>query len=147
MLVSFAVHLKFILMISKLFFLYFINILIFYITCVKVGGSDMDEDGLEGRMEPDNGDISRDKSYLMKTGSIGALSQKGRRLYGKKLEADSTKDNHLDEIREACSGTEEGQIVGVDRGKSYSEVTEANIARSSQGLRKRSKKVLFRRGI
>ncbi|KAM7488190.1 hypothetical protein LguiB_025674 [Lonicera macranthoides] len=109
-------------------------------------GSDMDEDGLEGSMEADNGDSSRDKGYLMETRGVGPSVQKGRKHYGKKVEVDDSGSNHLDDIREACSGTEEGQNLGAGRGKFDIEVSDAKISRSSSGgPRKRSKKALFRR--
>ncbi|CAK9159738.1 unnamed protein product [Ilex paraguariensis] len=115
-------------------------------TSAKLVGSDIDEDELEGSMEADNGEFSREKSYIRETESVSTVVQKGRRHHEKKLEVDDSCINHLDDIKEACSGTEEGQKLGAVTGKFDMEVTDAKIPRSSvQGSRKRSKKVLFRR--
>lgn len=107
-------------------------------------GTDMYEDDLEGSMEADNVESTRGKGYL-KT-NVGSLFHKGKGSYGKKLQVDKSGNNHLDDIREACSGTEEGQKMGPERRKYDAEVNDAKASRSSsQGPRKRSKKVLFRR--
>ncbi|KAL6971312.1 hypothetical protein U1Q18_030990 [Sarracenia purpurea var. burkii] len=113
-------------------------------------GSEMDEDGFEGSigsMEGDNGDLARNRNYLMETEGVGTAEiRKGRRLHGKKLEVEDSGNNHLDDIKEACSGTEEGQNIGVVRGKLEFEDTDGKVARSSsQVSRKKSKKVLFKR--
>lgn len=109
---------------------------------VKLVESDVDEEELEGSMEADTGELSRYKTYLKQTGRVGSLVRKGGRFDGKKFDVDESSDNHLEDIREACSGTEEGQQFGAVR---YS---DARISRTShQGPRKRSKKVLFRRGM
>lgn len=113
-------------------------------TCVKVADGDMDGDDLEGSMEADNGDCQGAKRYMMKAGNNSTLSQKGRRLYGKRLEVDNNK-NSQDEIREACSGTE-GQKLGAAREKFEIEVTNKKASKYSHGQWKRSKKVLFDRG-
>uniref|UniRef100_A0A5B6Z075 SANT domain-containing protein n=1 Tax=Davidia involucrata TaxID=16924 RepID=A0A5B6Z075_DAVIN len=120
------------------------------LTSAKLVGSEMDEDTFEGSlgsMEADNGDFPRDRSYLMETEDVGTVkAQKGSRLYGKKLEVDDSGNNHLDDIKEACSGTEEEQKLVAVRGKLGIEVTDGKFARSSSQVpRKRSKKVLFRR--
>ncbi|RVW55741.1 Protein always early 3 [Vitis vinifera] len=87
-------------------------------TSAKIIGSEMDEAGFEGSlgsMEADNGDYARDKNYLTNAEGV-----------------------------EACSGTEEGQKLSAVRGRLETEVVDAKIVRSSsQGTRKRSKKVLF----
>ncbi|XP_017218646.1 protein ALWAYS EARLY 3 isoform X3 [Daucus carota subsp. sativus] len=106
-----------------------------------VGDSDMDEDDLEGSMNADNEDYPRNKRYMMKAGNKSVLSRKEPRVYGKKLEVDNNR-NSRDEIREACSGTEE-QKLGAVREKSEIEVSNGKHSRYSQGRWKRSKKVLF----
>ncbi|KAK3038983.1 hypothetical protein RJ639_027468 [Escallonia herrerae] len=112
----------------------------------KLIDADIYEDGLEGSMEADNGIFARDKSSLMERRSFGTLVQKGRRLPGKQFEVDDNGNNHIDDIREACSGTEGGQKVGQVKGKFDIETTDAKISRSSsQASRKRTKKVLFTR--
>nr|GMD85305.1 protein ALWAYS EARLY 3-like [Ipomoea batatas] len=106
----------------------------------KLLSSEMDED--EGSMEADTGEVSRNRTLL----ETGRTMQKGRRLSGRKLEIDDTGDNHFDDIKEACSGTEEGYRLGAVKGKHDQEVAGERVSRaSSLGLRKRSKKVLFQR--
>ncbi|KAK4379985.1 hypothetical protein RND71_001847 [Anisodus tanguticus] len=108
----------------------------------KLLSNEVDEE--EGSMEADTGELVRYKNDLEKTG-VGRTTQK-RRSYGKKLEVDDSGDNHFDDIKEACSGTEEGQRLGAARGKLEMEATDEKNSRASlQGPRKRSKKVLFRR--
>ncbi|KAI8002837.1 Protein ALWAYS EARLY 3 [Camellia lanceoleosa] len=119
------------------------------LTSAKLG-SEMDEDGFEGSlgsMEADNGDFARDRNYLIQTKGVSATeARKGRRLHGKKLQVDDSGNNLLDDIKEACSGTEEEQNIGAARGKLEFEVKDGKLALSaSQASRKKSKKVLFRR--
>ncbi|XP_059668464.1 protein ALWAYS EARLY 3 isoform X2 [Cornus florida] len=117
------------------------------LTSAKLG-SEMDEDGFEGSlgsMEADNEDFSRDRS-LMETGVRKLRGYKLRRPHGKKLEVDDIGNNNLDDIKEACSGTEEGQKFDAFRGKLEMKAADGKAERySSQVPRKRSKKVLFRR--
>ncbi|KAK1390484.1 Always early [Heracleum sosnowskyi] len=105
-----------------------------------VGDSYMDEDDLEGSMDADNEDFSRDKRYMIKAGNTSVLSRKEARLYGKRLEIDNSR-NSRDEIREACSGTEGKKLGAVE--KSEIEITNGKTSRYSQGRWKRSKKILF----
>ncbi|CAK9145546.1 unnamed protein product [Ilex paraguariensis] len=112
-------------------------------TSAKLVGSDRGEVGLQASLEVDKGESSRDRSCTRVMESVGTVDKKGRGHYGKKLEVDDDCTNHLDDFKEACSGTE-GQKLGKVMGKFVMEVTDAKISRfSSQGLRKRSKKVLF----
>lgn len=114
-------------------------------TCANLRGSEVDEGGCElslGSTEADNGDYAIDKCYLRGRESVGTVEgqPKRKRYSGKKPEVEESISNDLDDIKEACSGTEEGQKPGSVKGKLESEV----VARSSsKGLRKRSKKVLF----
>ncbi|KAI3459287.1 hypothetical protein Pfo_015950 [Paulownia fortunei] len=112
----------------------------------KILAADMDEEDLEGSTEADTGELSRYKPSMMESISIGTVREKARKLEGRKFEVDNNSENHLDDIKEECSGTEEGQRFGATRGKLDVEVTDAMISRSSmQSQRKKTKKVLFRR--
>ncbi|KAH7573585.1 hypothetical protein JRO89_XS03G0176700 [Xanthoceras sorbifolium] len=120
-------------------------------TSSKLRGSEMDEGGCElspESTEADNGYYARGKSYLMDTEDAGTVEvqQKGKRCNTKKPKLGESVNNHLDDIKEACSGTEEGQQVGAVKGKFVMEVADEKTSRPSvKGLRKRSKKVLFKR--
>lgn len=104
--------------------------------------SDMDDEDLEGSMEADTGEISGHRPYLKQSGRVGTTN-KGKRIDRKKLDVDDGSNNHLDDIKEACSGTEEGQRLVAARGTLN---LDAKVSRSSpQSSRKRSKKVLFGR--
>ncbi|GAY35971.1 hypothetical protein CUMW_019620 [Citrus unshiu] len=117
----------------------------------KPYGSEMDEDGRElslGSTDADNGYYSRDKIYLMdaETADTIEIQQKGKRYHSKKLKQEESVSNHLDDIKEACSGTEEGQDMVVTKGKFAMEIAdEKNSTSYSKGSKKRSKKVLFKR--
>lgn len=95
----------------------------------KLHGNLNDEDGFEGS-----------------SGSGGAenvggeeVYQKGRKFYGQK------DDNDFDDGGEACSGTGEGLAVDSVGGKFDVEVADENIEQSSsQGKRKRNKKLFFK---
>ncbi|KAJ0093660.1 hypothetical protein Patl1_25107 [Pistacia atlantica] len=119
-------------------------------TSSKLRGSEMDEDGCElslGSTEADNGYYARDRSHLMDTESAGTFKgqQKGKRSHSKRPKLEESVNNQLDDIKEACSGTEEGQTLGAVKGKFGTEIDE-KISRSTyKGSRKRSKKVLFKR--
>lgn len=111
----------------------------------KLRISEMDEGGCElslGSTEADNGDYARDKRSSRGREGAGTVEgqRKGKRYNGKKPEVEESINNDLDDVKEACSGTEEGQKPVAVKGKLQSEVA----ARSSfKGQRKRSKKILF----
>ncbi|KAK6130488.1 hypothetical protein DH2020_035746 [Rehmannia glutinosa] len=108
----------------------------------KLLAADTDEEDLEGSTEADTGELSRYKP--MESVSIGTTRQKGRKLEGETIEVDNNYESHLDDTKEECSGTEEGQRSGTTRGKFDVEVNNTKISRSSmQSQRKKSKKVLF----
>ncbi|KAJ6313541.1 hypothetical protein OIU77_014930 [Salix suchowensis] len=65
------------------------------------------------------------------------------KLRGSEMDEKKSLDNHLDDVREACSGTEEGQKLEAVKEKFEMEVAYSKPVRSSKGSRKRSKKVLF----
>ncbi|XP_038890846.1 protein ALWAYS EARLY 3 isoform X5 [Benincasa hispida] len=102
--------------------------------------SEMDEGGCElslGSTGADNADYDLGKNTR-------EIQRKGKRYYGKKPEVEESMYNHLDDIKEACSGTEEGQKSSSLRGKLETEDLDVKSARSSfKGQRKRSKKALF----
>lgn len=102
--------------------------------------SEMDEGGCElslGSTGADNVDYDLGKCTR-------EVQRKGKRYYGKKPEVEESMYNHLDDIKEACSGTEEGQKSGSLRGKLENEDLDVKSVRSSfKGPRKRSKKALF----
>ncbi|GFZ14023.1 hypothetical protein Acr_24g0002130 [Actinidia rufa] len=96
-------------------------------------GNEMDENGFKGSMssmEADNGDFADDRNYLIETKVVGPSElRKQRRLHGKKLEIDDSGYSHLDDIREACSGTEGGQNLGAFSEKLDFEVANRKLAR------------------
>lgn len=100
----------------------------------------MDEGGCElslGRTEADLGHYVRNKRFA-----------KGKRYHVRKPEVEENVDDHLDDLKEACSGTEEGQKLGAVKGKLEMEGLGTKLVRSSsKGPRKRSKKVLFGEGM
>ncbi|XVE65643.1 hypothetical protein DITRI_Ditri08aG0016500 [Diplodiscus trichospermus] len=118
-------------------------------TSAKIHGCEADEDACElslGSTEADNADYVRDKSYSRNIEGIGTVEvqQKGKRYYRKKPEVEESVNNNLEDTKEACSGTEEGQKLCDFKGKFEAEVADAKTSRASiKGPRKRSKKVLF----
>ncbi|GAB4843579.1 hypothetical protein Ancab_013544 [Ancistrocladus abbreviatus] len=116
-------------------------------TSTKDVEHEMDENGLEGSlgsMEADNGDFPKERSYVGGRRAASALfvQRKGKKLYGKKSEDTNVGHNHLDDIKEACSGTEGGQKISSTKRKLGTGVADA-IVTCSLGPKKRSKKVLF----
>lgn len=101
----------------------------------------------EGSMEADTGELSSCRNYLMEPRSVGKTMQKGRRLNEKKLEAGESGDYNFHDIKEACSGAEDHRL-GAVRKKLEMEILNDKVSKTcSQGFRKRSKKVLFQRGV
>ncbi|KAF9607392.1 hypothetical protein IFM89_034625 [Coptis chinensis] len=115
----------------------------------KVYGVTTDEDGFEGSLgsrEAENGDFARDTSYMMDTEGVGTveIKQKGKRSHGKKSKIQTAENDASDDIREACSGTEEGLTVSSIKEKVEDEVTNRRSERHSpQGPRKRSRQLFF----
>ncbi|KAK6254539.1 hypothetical protein SCA6_015844 [Theobroma cacao] len=120
-------------------------------TSAKIHGSEMDEDACElslGSTEADNADYARGKNYSMNIEGTGTIEvqQKGKRYYRRKPGVEESVNNHLEDTKEACSGTEEDQKLCDFKGKFEAEVADTKPSRGSiKGLRKRSKKVLFGR--
>ncbi|KAL0388759.1 UNVERIFIED_CONTAM: protein ALWAYS EARLY 3 [Sesamum radiatum] len=103
------------------------------------------EEDLEGSTEADTGELSGYKPYMMDSVNL-STRQKGTKVEGKKIEVDNNNESHLDNIKEECSGTEEGQRLGATSGKFDVEVNDAKNSRSfMQSHKKKSKKVLFGR--
>ncbi|KAL1536274.1 protein ALWAYS EARLY 3-like [Salvia divinorum] len=76
----------------------------------------------------------------------GSVKEKTRKLKGKNYKIGNNSEHLLGDIKEECSGTEEGQEFGAMRDNFYEGVTDTKISRSSvQCQRKKSKKVLFER--
>ncbi|OMO53706.1 hypothetical protein CCACVL1_28433 [Corchorus capsularis] len=117
----------------------------------KVHDSEMDEDDCElslGSTEADNVDYARNKKYLInKKGTATVeVQQRGKRHYRRKAGVEESVNNHLEDTKEACSGTEEGQKLCDFKGELESDVADTKTSRASlKGPRKRSKKVLFGR--
>ncbi|KAE8677621.1 Always early, putative isoform 3 [Hibiscus syriacus] len=118
-------------------------------TSAKIHGSEVDEDACElslGSTEADYADYARDKNYsriIEGTGTV-EVHQKGKRYLRRKPEVEESVNNHLEDTKEACSGTEEGQQLCDFKGKFNAEVADAKTSRALiKGPRKRSKKVLF----
>lgn len=103
----------------------------------------VDEDWLEGSVGSrgaENGDYAKDTSSLMDMEGVGTVEvhKKGKKFYRKKEKVED------DDGGEACSGTEEGVNVNSLKGKVDIEVSNAKAEQvSSQGQRKRSKKLFF----
>ncbi|CAI0626887.1 unnamed protein product [Linum tenue] len=109
-------------------------------TSAKLRCSEMDDSGCElslGSTEADTGDYTRDITFL-----------RGKRYQKWRPELEESVDNHLDEIKEACSGTEEGQKLGAGKGRFEAEVSNSKLSRSpyDRAPKKKSKKLLFGEG-
>ncbi|KAK8623864.1 hypothetical protein V6N13_065226 [Hibiscus sabdariffa] len=118
-------------------------------TSAKIHGSEVYEEACElslGSTEADNADYARDKNHsriIEGTGTV-EVQQKGKRYRRRKAEVEESVNNHLEDTKEACSGTEEGQQLCDFKGKFDAEVADAKTSRALiRGPRKRSKKVLF----
>lgn len=107
-----------------------------------------DEDGFEGSLgsrEADSGDFTRDTSYMMDTEGIGTVEVQpnGKRRRGKKSKFLEAENDPFDEVREACSGTEEGLTVSSVKEKAEDEVTDTSTHASPYGPRKSSRQLFF----
>ncbi|KAG6428118.1 hypothetical protein SASPL_112367 [Salvia splendens] len=116
------------------------------ISNAKLLATDTDEEDLEGSTEAGTGELSRYKPQLIESVSIGTTRQKGKKLDGRKHEVDNNIESHLGDIKEECSGTEEGQqLLSAMRRKFDVEVNDTKVSRSPMQKKKKSKKVLFGR--
>lgn len=65
-----------------------------------------------------------------------------------KLEPGENLNKHLDDIKEASSGTDDGKNLSFSKSNIDTDFADAKYARSSyKGSRKKSKKLLFEKGI
>ncbi|XP_027192378.1 protein ALWAYS EARLY 3 isoform X2 [Cicer arietinum] len=115
----------------------------------KFCNSRMDEGSSElslGSTEGDNGDYSRkliQRSGRENTGR-GRNQEKGTKHYRKNLEPEENINKHLNGIKEASSGTDDGKNQSSFKSCFDTDFANAKSARSSyKGLRKKSKKILF----
>ncbi|KAI3821957.1 hypothetical protein L1987_09535 [Smallanthus sonchifolius] len=100
----------------------------------------VDDDDIEGSMETDNTELSRNKSKEKINAGYTLHDKKG--THGRKVRVDKTENTHLDYIREACSGTE-GQNLGTIRRHFNIKVADAKPSRSSQASKKRDENSAF----
>ncbi|KAK9079883.1 hypothetical protein SSX86_001556 [Deinandra increscens subsp. villosa] len=100
----------------------------------------VDDDDIEGSMEADNTELSRDKSKEKIDAGYTLHDKKG--THGRKVRVDKKENLHLDYIREACSGTE-GQNLGTIRRNFNIKVADAKPSRSSQVSKKRDENSAF----
>lgn len=118
-------------------------------TSTKLHGSEMDEDGSQlslGSTEADNGVYAGVKNYSSDVEGSGKVlvQRKGKRYRGRKQEVDENLNNHFEETKEACSGTEEGQKLGNFMELYEPKALDVKNSRAAfRDPRKRSKKVLF----
>lgn len=120
-------------------------------TNARLHGCEMDEGGCElslGSTEADNDYYDRNEKYAMGREGTGTLEvqQRRKRYFVKKKEVDESKNKHVEDIKEACSGTEEGQKLVAIKGKLDTKVVKS--ARSFyKDTRKKSKKALIGGGM
>ncbi|XP_068658767.1 protein ALWAYS EARLY 3-like isoform X2 [Aristolochia californica] len=110
----------------------------------KATGTSMDEDYCEGSLGSrgaENVEFGRDNE------SVGAveISRKGKKFQTKKPKIQGFENNdHFDDVREACSGTEEGLTLRAVKDEAETEVSYEKVQHSSpQGSRKRSRQQYF----
>ncbi|XP_058079829.1 protein ALWAYS EARLY 2-like isoform X2 [Magnolia sinica] len=113
----------------------------------KVIGSAIDENWYEGSPESRetvSGDLVKDTSCLMDREGAGVMEiqRKPKRFQGKKPKVQGIENNHFGDVKEACSGTEEGLALRAVKDEVETEVTDRKVPRSSpQGPRKRSRQL------
>ncbi|XP_020256591.1 protein ALWAYS EARLY 2-like isoform X1 [Asparagus officinalis] len=108
----------------------------------SIGGFDEDYPEVSlGSREAENGDFTKDLSYLMDTGCASTYEthKKEKKLQGKQSKTARTKNDHFDDDKEACSGTEEGLNIRNAKDESEVELTDGKSARKSS--RKRSRQL------
>lgn len=116
-------------------------------TSAKNIGNEMDDDACEGSLGSTEGDNNFPRERLHVAGRKGygtSVQQKSRKAHGKKLEAEDVGQHYVDDIKEACSGTEEGQKFSSFERKLGADIADVTFVRSpGQASKKRSKKLLF----
>ncbi|KAK1436006.1 hypothetical protein QVD17_01781 [Tagetes erecta] len=100
----------------------------------------VDDYDIEGSMEADNTELSREKSKEKVNAGYTLHDKKG--IDGRQVRGDKKENTHLDYIREACSGTE-GQNLGTVQRNFIIEVADAKPSRSSQVSKKRDENSAF----
>ncbi|XP_010524507.1 PREDICTED: protein ALWAYS EARLY 3-like isoform X2 [Tarenaya hassleriana] len=115
----------------------------------EIDSAEMEEGGCElslGSAEADNGDYAGPRNYLMHGEGFSAmeLQKKGKRYSRRELDIDESTNNQSDDVKEACSETEEGQSLGPWREKFEPEgMVEKSLEFTYKGSRSKSNKVLF----
>lgn len=113
----------------------------------------MDEDSSElslGSTKGDNGDYSRKVIHWSSRENTrrGRNQEKGIKHYGKNSEPEEKINKHLHDIKEASSGTDDGKNQTSIKSNFDTDFADAKNVRSSyKGSSKKSKKLLFEKGI
>ncbi|XP_027329953.1 protein ALWAYS EARLY 3 isoform X2 [Abrus precatorius] len=111
----------------------------------KFCNSDLDDGSSElslGSTEGDNGDYSRKTIHQSGRGNTGRGRNQEKRIkqYGKNLEPEENLNKHLNDIKEASSGTDDGKNPSFIKSNFDTDFSYAKNARSSyKGSRKNSK--------
>lgn len=97
-----------------------------------------------GGTKPVSGTDARDTGPLVDMEGVGTVEvhRKGKKIYRKKIKVAEIKNNLSDDGGEACSGTEEGVIVGSLKEKVDMEISSAKNELSPWSQRKKSKKLV-----
>ncbi|KAI4345449.1 hypothetical protein L6164_012572 [Bauhinia variegata] len=113
----------------------------------KFCGSDLGSGSSElslGSTEDDNGDYSKKIIHWSSREGAGRVKnqEKGFKYQPKKLELEENVNKHLDDIKEASSGTDDGKRLGFVKSNIETDIADEKITRPDyKGPRKRSKKV------
>ncbi|KAH9624122.1 hypothetical protein KSS87_020587 [Heliosperma pusillum] len=113
----------------------------FEMSSAKNTGNEIADDACGGSLGSTEGNnrFHREKPHFTGRKIAGtSVQQKPRKSYGKKVEIEDGADHDVDDIKEACSGTEEGQKFS-----SFESRNLAFVLPPGQASKKRSKKVLF----
>ncbi|KAL9237677.1 hypothetical protein vseg_012198 [Gypsophila vaccaria] len=116
-------------------------------TSAKNTGNEIDDDACEGSLGSTEGNNSflREKHMFNGRKDIcSSYQQKAKKSNEKKIEIEDGANNDVDDIKEACSGTEENQRLSNFDSKLGAESRNlAYVQPPAQASKKRSKKVLF----
>ncbi|KAK9664259.1 hypothetical protein RND81_14G029300 [Saponaria officinalis] len=116
-------------------------------TSAKNTGNGVDDDACEGSLgstEGNNSFLREKPNFTGRKNTCTSFQPKARKSYEKKVETEDGANNDVDDIKEACSGTEEGQRLSNCDSKLGAESRNLAFGRSpGQASKKRSKKVLF----
>ncbi|XP_076938608.1 protein ALWAYS EARLY 3-like [Bidens hawaiensis] len=100
----------------------------------------VDDDDIEGSMEADKTELSRDKNKVKAKAGFLLHDKKG--THGRKVRVHKKENTHLDYTREACSGTE-GQNLGTIQRNFNIKVADARPSGSSHVSKKRGEDSAF----